>query len=242
MEDTFIISPNDKGLIIRLKEEANIIMRNYIGGDRYEYRKSQFETAIRLARVLEDSEPSYDEDINNPIDYISKIINGLPLSEITFNNNEFYDFQSHGVYCNKRYGAFYKHNLTSKDVYNNFAYNCIVTKCYNHNILSQMDNNYTKPLVGNRTLYLSKGGIVTGEFIGECKFKDYIIEKGCYDVEKYNFNINVYAISDYNTTIFIVDSRNPILRELSKIYDFEILKNEDVANKKYNIRKYAKIV
>ena len=137
---------------------------------------------------------------------------------------------------NKRYRWIVKHG---DNIYNNTAYKVTIRKTYNHNlgIESKCD---IPPINFNPVLYISKGGIITGEYICQCQIRPDIVNKHSFVIQSI-INIPASAIVVNNRHVCVVDHREPKLKTLKEFYDVPINFDEEIKNLKLNIRKYKKL-
>lgn len=236
--DAFVMSPNDKGLSIKLKREANIILASLKeDSDEYNYKKARFEDALSVIRSIEDTNPQNDDEINFIFSTINNIWNNGVLSPLSLDKKEFLDYPDKiGRYHNIRYGHIYKENDV---IYNNNAFNLYVKAAYDHNAKVQLELiPYIKK--GNDFVFISKGGIITGEYIEKCIIRQNYVDKHCFTLQSI-VNIPVSKIQDGDGAIYVVDHREPKLKALQQFYDVPINTNELVASFKYNLRKYTKL-
>ena len=92
----------------------------------------------------------------------------------------------------------------------------------------------------NHRIYISKGGVITGEYVEKCIIRPDIVDKHSFTIQSIP-NIPVCIIFDKDNSIYVVDHREPKLKALQQFYDVPINKDEDITNKHYNLRKYDKI-
>lgn len=238
MPRKFSIRPKDFGLVIRLIEEANIVLASIDkDSDKYEYTYNRFKDAISVMRTIESTEPSRDNDIDFILNVVNNIWNKGVLSPLTLQNDEFETFHSYGKYRNKRYSFIY-HTGNGK-IFNENAFNLYARAKYDVSKNSQIEFNPIT-IEHNNLVYISKGGIITGEYFVDCIIKKENNEYRCFEI-KDNIVIPVSIIEDNNINIYVVDHREPTIKQLSSIYEVPIYFNENIANKKYNLRKYIKL-
>lgn len=243
MEYPFYTFAEDKGLSIILKREANIILASLDkDSDEYKFKRNRFEEVIRVVRAIEDTEPQRDEDIDFILDSINKIWNVGILSPLTLKNDEFNDYNTNGCYKNKRYPHIY-HCGNSK-IYNANAYKLYVRVAYDIATNSQIE--YTPHILSDgeshlsTPIFISKGGVVTGEFVQQCEIRKDIVERHSFNIQSI-VNIPVSKIDDNGFTIYVVDHREPKLKALREFYEVPIFTDEAVKAKHYNLRKYTKL-
>lgn len=237
MNKFFVISDEDYGLVITLIKEANIILASLDENTaEYQTQYYRYKDCIDIMRAIERTEPQHDDDI----DFILKTINTIwekgILSPLTLADDEFDKVEGNIEFHNKRYRRIVKRG---NNIYNNAAYKITIRKTYNHNlgIESKCD---IPPINYNPTLYISKGGIITGEHICECQIRPEIVAKHSFVIQSI-VNIPASAIVVDNRLIYVVDHREPKLKVLKEFYDVPINFDEEIKNLKLNIRKYKKL-
>ena len=87
---------------------------------------------------------------------------------------------------------------------------------------------------------ISKGGIITGEYVQQCEIRKDIVERHSFNIQSV-VNIPVARIIDGDSVIHVVDHREPKLKVLREFYEVPIYIDETVKNKHYNLRKYTKL-
>lgn len=244
MKETFYISPNDKGLSIILKREANIILASLDdNSDKYKIEKGKYEEVLSVIRTIEGTEPQCDDDIDFILNTISKIWKIGILSPLTLTNNEFNDYKSHGAFHNKRYPFIY--HCGNGKIYNQAAYKLYIKSIYDVTINSQIDTiaynlSITQNVLSCVPIFISKGGVITGDYIQQCEIRKDIIDKHSFTIQSI-VNIPVSKIIDNDITIYTVDHREPKLKVLKEFYNVPIYTDNIIANKHYDIRKFKKL-
>lgn len=241
MEEVFFSSPNDKGLSILLKREANIILASLNKNSTdYLYKKERFEDTINVVTAIESTEPQNEHEIDFILNVINRIWNVGILSPLTLKDDEFLNYaDSDGHFCNTRYHDIYVDIDLNMSICNDNAFNLYVRAAYSHNENKQIE--CTNEIIHkNHRIYISKGGIITGEYIERCIIRPDIVAKHSFTIQSIP-NIPVCIIVDKDNSIYVVDHREPKLKVLQQFYDVPINKDENIANKRYNLRKYDKI-
>ena len=236
MEGPFYTLAGDMGLVITLVREANIALASLPkDSPDYLWHKERYEEAIKVMRSIEATEPQHDNDITFILNTINAIWDKGILSPLTLNDDEFTQVEDAVESYNKRYRWIIKR---SGGIYNNAAYKATIRKVYNHRL--SIEVKYDIPPVNyNPALYISKGGIITGEYICMCKIRPDIVAKHAFVIQSI-VNIPASAISVNNRFIFVVDHREPKLKTLNEFYEVPVGFDEEVKNLKLNIRKYKK--
>ena len=232
----------DKGLVLKLIREANIILASLDkNSDEYKNTKVKYADCISVARAIENTEPVEDGDINFILSTINKIWNNGVLSPLTLTNDEFENNNTNGYYINKRYPYIY--HCGNGKIYNKAAYKLYVKASYNVNFNSQVGFKAVNSSIYDCVsvpIFISKGGIITGEYIQQCEIRKDIIDKHCYTIQS-TVNIPVSEIRDIDLYIYVVDHREPKLKILKEFYEVPTYIDENIKNKHYNIRKYTKL-
>ena len=241
MEEVFFSNPNDKGLSIILKREDNIVLASLDkNSSDYLYKKERFEETLKVIKSIENTEPQHEDDIQFILDTINRIWDTGILAPLTLEDNEFStNADSNGYKHNLRYHDIYKDIKLNDAICNGNAFNLYVRAVYSHEKNEQVKhNNHT--LEGNHRIYISKGGIITGEYIEKCIIRQEIVDKHCFTIQSI-VNIPVCSIVSNNFIIYCVDHREPKLKVLQQFYDIPINIDNYIASKDCNIRKYKKL-
>lgn len=241
MEEVFFDSPNDKVLSILLKREANIVLASLNkDSSEYLYKKEHFEKTLSVIRAIEYTKPQNDNDINFIIDTIRRIWNVGILSPLTLKEDEFLNYKdSKGYLRNIRYNDIYIDTNINKSICNDNAFNIYIRTAYSHDNKEQIDCT-NEVIYKNHRTYISKGGVITGEYIEKCIIRPDIVNKHSFTIQSI-LNIPVCVIIDGDNNIYAVDHREPKLKALRQFYEVPINKDEIIASKHYSIRKYKKL-
>lgn len=241
MEEVFFSNPNDKGLSIILKREANIVLASLDkNSPDYLYKKERFEETLKVIKSIENTEPQHEDDIQFILDVVNRIWDTGILAPLTLRDDEFStDIDSNGYKHNLRYYDIYKDTKLKDTICNDNAFNVYIRAAYSHGKNKQIVYSPTS-ISYNGHVYISKGGIITGEYIDKCIIRQDIVDKHVFTIQSV-VKLPVCAIFDNSNCIFIVDHREPKLKILQQFYEIPIYKDDNVANKHYNIRKYKKL-
>lgn len=185
--------------------------------------------------LIRDIEP-YKLNIKSIVDTFNIAMDKGLLSPLTLTDDEFNKVEDNIESYNKRYKWIIKRG---DNIYNNAAYKITIRKTYNHNLGIEYKYDIP-PIYLNPILYISKGGIITGECICDCQIRPNIVNKHSFVIQSI-VNIPVSAIMVNNGFIYIVDHREPKLKALKEFYDVPIYFDEKVKELKLNIRKYKKL-
>lgn len=237
MEEIFKIESEDTGITRSLKREANIKLASLKDSPDYIYNKVRFVDAINIAKVIDEAGLQSDQDIDTVLGIINKIWNVGILSPLTLQDNEFEKYKdSKGYRANIRYL-----DIVKKDniIENRNAFNILIRAKYNH-VDNKQEEFISKIKYKNTRVYISKGGIITGEYFENCIIRQSNVDKQCFVIQSI-INIPVCIIEDKNKYIYAVDHRDPKLKALRDFYEVPIKIDEEIVSRKYNIRKYVKL-
>ena len=133
-------------------------------------------------------------------------------------------------------------------IINTKAYDTINRTYYSHNDKKELtySDAFIKRLKSTQydKIYISKGGVITGEYIRDAKLDN--LEKfiNCYVIPK-TIKIPVSTIfvkeNDNIKAYLVVDHREPTLKKLFSCYRMKVLMDENVKSLKLNLRNYEKI-
>ena len=246
MWDTpFYSEPEDKGLSIILKREANIMLAS-LKKDSPEYTFNYYKSkeALEVIKAIERTDPQCEEDIDSIINIISTIWKKGILSPLTLKDNEFSDFDLNGIANNLRYYNIYKSDKVDSNgnyvIYNRSAYKAIVRKQYDYNSNQQIEVTQ-KEFNLCPTIFINKGGKITGEHIDICRIRPEVVDKHCYTIQS-TVSISVSAIYGKEIGVILtVDHREPKLKVLKEFYEVSGGFYEDIDNAKIDIRKFKKM-
>lgn len=155
------------------------------------------------------------------------------LSALTLRMDEFYNTDIlRGR--NKRYASIY---IAQNNIYNDKAFKVFVRTTYFHPEMKQTSICEYDTFADR--IYLSKGGVITGEYISDCKIKESIIKQGNFEINDI-IKIPVALIVDNDYILYAVDHREPKIKLLNEIYETQIHIDTDIKGK-YNIRNYKKL-
>ena len=241
MKDTFINDINDKGLSLILKREANIILAS-LNENSVEFiiKKECFKNVLNVVKAIEKTEPQNESEINFILDILNRLWNTGVLSPLVLKEEEFLETSDdNGYRRNKRYNDIYIDTKTNNSICNDNAFNISIRAYYSVDTNEQIPNEI-KTLHKNHRVYISKGGVITGEYVEKCFIRQNVIDRHCFTIQSV-VNIPVSEITDDNNVIYVVDHREPKLKVLQQFYDVPVNNDDNIANKHYNIRKFKKI-
>lgn len=172
--------------------------------------------------------------------YIKELHDVGVLSHLTLKDDEFI-LNDDILQCKRNIRSTNIYKTKTGRILDEHPYNMVIRAKYNHSdkkqIKLQTENAIYK---SSQPIYISKGGVITGEKITTCVIKKEYIDKHDYAVLK-PINIPVSIINYKNESYFVVDHREPTLKLLQKKYEVYILIDETVKNYKFNLRNYKKL-
>lgn len=191
------------------------------------------------------SEFNYDEQME--ISYnLNKIIRKIPTTAIYLDDSSFIPFPENKYYLQHKRTQDVLFEKTTKKIFNASAYGLTIRREYNDDENKEIelrDNNIIDSIysielsedsIETIKLYFSKGGIVTGDYIDKC----YIKSNNLYSLPN-PINIPVCVINSNKELLpyYVVDVREPKLKQLMEYYDCPIKHNDT----HFNIRSYKKL-
>ena len=236
----FFITADDLYLSRTFKREANIVLAS-LTKDSVEYitTKNKFVRVLNTIQEIEKSGANSNTDVNEIIDTIQNILNNGIISPLTLENNEFDSVGDvDGKRYNLRYPDIYMEKSTSR-IFNANAFNVYIRAVYSDILKEQID---AAPAVHkkNRRVYISKGGVITGDYILDCQIRPEVVAKHKFSIQSI-INIPVCLINYKDGSIYAVDHREPKLKALMEFYDCVVGHDDKVAKAKLNIRNYKKL-
>lgn len=237
MDKPFIINNEDKGLVITLVREANIVLAS-LDKNSAEYQTNywRYKDCIDIMRAIERTNPQNDEDIEFIFKTLTTIWNKGILSPLTLKDNEFSKDAVEGIYINNRYPNIYKMDDV---IYIKNTFKPCVRHVYNHDLNVEIDFNHNENFAPS-TLYLSKGGVITGEYIKGFSIPKSVVDNHLYTIQSV-VNLPVSIIKSLSIYVMIVDHREPKLKALTSFYKYEYGVDNYIKERKFNIRNYKKL-
>lgn len=239
----FVIGREDGSLTTLLKREANIKLASLSNDEERTKAFYNCQSAIKIAKAIDSIEPQSQEEVDSVLNIINTIWTKGILSPLTLNDDEFSDFDFNGLANNLRYYNIYKSNTVDENgkyiIYNRSAYKAIVRKQYdyNYNIQTQITQ---KEFNLCPTIFINKGGKITGEHIDICRIRPEIVDKHCYTIQS-TVSVPVSAIYGKSIGIILtVDHREPKLKVLKEFYSVPVSFNEEIDKLGIDIRKFKK--
>lgn len=206
------IEKDNSDFMIFIKTELNKLEKDY----GTEYTDVIFNIIVELVYKHNIKSINYNDILNK----VNRLVNNYPITSINLDNE------------NNKCIYIAKDEINNKWYYNR-AYKIIVDKLYN------LTNNEELYLPGkeelfNERIYITRGGVVSGEYINKC----YIKNLNFYPRDP--VTINCSRITNYrDINIYIIDSRSPKLKVLKEFYNVSI--NIDDKYKYIDIRKFKKL-
>lgn len=206
------IEKDNSDFMIFIKTELNKLEKDY----GTEYTDVIFNIIIELVYKHNIKSINYNDILNK----VNRLVNNYPITSINLDNE------------NNKCIYIAKDEINNKWYYNR-AYKIIVDKLYN------LTNNEELYLPGkeelfNERIYITRGGVVSGEYINKC----YIKNLNFYPRDP--VTINCSRITNYeDINIYTIDSRSPKLKVLKEFYNVSI--NIDDKYKYIDIRKFKKL-
>lgn len=239
----FVIGREDGSLTTLLKREANIKLASLSNDEERTKTFYDCQNAIRIAKAIDSIEPQNQEEVDSVLNIINTIWDKGILSPLTLKDDEFSNFDLNGIANNLRYYNIYKSNKVDSNgnyvIYNRSAYKAIVRKQYNYDSNQQVEVTQTEFNL-SPTIYINKGGKLTGEQVCLCRIRPEIVANHCYTIQS-TVNIPVSAIYGKEIgMILTVDHREPKLKVLKEFYDVPINYSKEIDEFNIDIRKFKK--
>ena len=236
----FSITTDDLYLSKTFKREANIILAS-LKEDSVEYivTRNKFVRILNTIQEIEKGGANSNADVNEIIDTIQIIINKGVISPLTLENDEFNLISDlDGKRYNLRYPDIYAEKSTGR-IFNTNAFNVYIRAVYSDVLKEQID---AAPAIHrkNRRVYISKGGVITGDYILDCQIRPEVVAKHKFTIQSI-VNIPVCLINYKDGSIYVVDHREPKLKALMEFYNCVVGYDDKVAKAKLNIRNYKKL-
>lgn len=206
------IEKDNSDFMIFIKTELNKLEKDY----GTEYTDVIFNIIVELVYKHNIKSINYNDILNK----VNRLVNNYPITSINLDNE------------NNKCIYIAKDEINNKWYYNR-AYKIIVDKLYN------LTNNEELYLPGkeelfNERIYITRGGVVSGEYINKC----YIKNLNFYPRDP--VTINCSRITNYeDINVYTIDSRSPKLKVLKEFYNVSI--NIDDKYKYIDIRKFKKL-
>lgn len=235
--DIFKHDANDSLLTHNIKRDYELAISNIQNEKNKEIIDDIYKQLINVSKGFNDN---IDKDIfNNIVKLLSETFEYNTTQPISLQNEDFRG-NSHIIapYIIKN-GSF---------IINTKAYSVINRTYYSHNDKKEL--NYGEAImkrfksVKEDKIYISKGGVITGEYISDARL-DNLEEIINYYVIPKTIKIPVSTIfvekDDIIKAYLVVDHREPMFKKLFSCYRMKVLMDENVKSLKLNLRNYEKI-
>lgn len=240
----FVIGREDGSLTTLLKREANIKLASLPNDEERTKTFYDCQNAIRIAKAIDSIEPQNQEEVDSVLNIINTIWDKGILSPLTLNDDEFSEFNLNGIANNLRYYNIYKSDKVDSNgnyvIYNRSAYKAVVRKQYDYDSNQQVE--ITQADFGlSPTIYINKGGRLTGEQVCLCRIRPEIVANHCYTIQS-TVNIPVSAIYGKEIGVILtVDHREPKLKVLNEFYEVMTGQDNRTIVLNMDIRKFKKL-
>lgn len=234
------INNNETGFSYVLKREANIILNKIDKNNpTFHHRKEYFDNILNICKAIDKIKPESDDEIKDIMDTINKLYTTGLLSPLTLKDDEFATASDSNYKNNIRYPFILK-SVSNGKIINNNAYKAKIYNMYSYDIMAKVFEN-EPDICYNPTIFINKGGVVTGEYIAICEIRKEVVDKHNYTIQSI-VNIPCSLILDNGDRIITVDHREPKLKVLKDFYEVYFKFDKTVHDRKYDIRKYAKML
>lgn len=239
-----IFKPNDEdgAFLAYIKREASFHIEQFKDVQTKEYWYEYYKALTELIIASNKSRAK------NPYEFISNIIEStdylkynIPLLPVNITKDDFETVDNLILKTHKRSLDLIwnsAHNLNDENsIYYRHAYKLQVRKTFDFIKREITETDYIEP---QYTIFISKGGVISGDFIDFTYIRKEDYEKGSL---RLNLPITIPVCEIYfedkngNTSlIYAVDHREPTLKELMFKYSCPICNNTDIASYKLNLR------
>lgn len=235
--DIFKHDANDSLLTHNIKRDCELAILSIQNGKNRETIYNIYKQLINVSKGFDDN---IDKDVfNDIIKLLYETFEYYTTQPISLRSDEFKE-NSHIIapYIIKN-GSF---------IINTKAYKTINRTYYSHNDKKELSYSeaFTKHLksIKENKIYISKGGVITGEYISDARI-DYLEEIiNNYIIPK-TIVIPVSTIfvekDDNIKSYLVVDHREPMFKKLFSCYRMKVLIDKNVKQLKLNLRNYEKI-
>lgn len=170
------------------------------------------------------------------INIVNRLIDNYSVTPIELNSLKFNTYYTilYKQCIPLEISDYYPYILYDGKYFYNRAYKITINKIYD---IDTNEEEYTTPNIidVNYPIYITKGGVITGEYIQKCYIKN---TDKFYPREP--INLECSRITNYdNINIYTIDARSTKLKALKEFYDTPI--NIDDRYKHIDIRKFKKL-
>lgn len=235
--DIFKHDANDSLLTHNIKRDYELAISNIQNEKNKEIIDDIYRQLINVSKGFDDG---IDKDIfDNIVKLLSETFEYNTTQPISLQNEDFRG-NTHIIapYIIKN-GSF---------IINTKAYSVMNRTYYSHNDKKEL--NYGEDImkrfksVKEDKIYISKGGVITGEYISDARL-DNLEEIVNYYVIPKTIKIPVSTIfvekDDIIKAYLVVDHREPMFKKLFSCYRMKVLMDENIKSLKLNLRNYEKI-
>lgn len=235
--DIFKHDANDSLLTHNIKKDYELAISNIQNEKNKEIIDNIYRQLINVSKGFDDN---IDKDMfTNIVRLLSETYEYYTTRPISLRNDEFKG-NSHIIapYIVKS-GSF---------IINTKAYSIINRTYYSHNDKKELC--YGEAImkrfksIKDDKIYISKGGVITGEYISDARIDELEEILDNYVIPK-TIKVPVSTIfvekDNISKAYLVVDHKEPMLKKLFVCYRMKVLMDEDVKQLKLNIRNYEKI-
>jgi len=175
-------------------------------------------------------------------DLCENFLNFIPLTPITFTKNDFIKEDNHTLLLHKRckyiiWNSNFPIN-SDRSIYNENAYHIKVKKIFD---FREKKSYKASDIDLQMPIYISKGGIISGDYIDDCYFIKESYENNItieQPIEMPVAKVYFKSSDDKDCLIYVVDHREPMLKTLITKYNCPILTDSKLAMRdhKLNLR------
>lgn len=242
----YSVVKGDSAVTRRVINEINLKLINTmnIHGETSSEYLAEDAFAEELINTVRSLDISYGRSCINHLDIVEslyKVIKGEVLSPLTLKDHEFYSDDDYNTRHTYIFRIPHTVNPVTYTYYNTRAYIGIVKAAYDYFDMSEYEAG--KDWIKTGKVYISKGGVVTGEYINNCIINMDVFKTGTVDyssVIKLPVSVITHKGSEGNVDIYSVDSRDPALKLLKSRYIVTTHIDQNIKGK-YDIRKYKKL-
>lgn len=235
--DVFKHDANDSLLTHNIKRDYELAISNIQNEQSIEIVNDIYRQLINISKGFDSN---IDKDMfKNIINLLSETYEYCTTRPISLQNEDFKGI-SHIIapYIVKS-GDFIVNTKAYKTINRtHYSHNDKKELTYGEGILKHFES------IKNDKIYISKGGVITGEYISDARLNNLEEIINCYVIPK-TITIPVSTIFVENDDVIkeylVVDHREPTFKKLFSCYKMKVLIDENVKSLKLNLRNYEKI-
>lgn len=242
--DLDIFKPNDGDgdFLAYIKREALAHINTFNIKEHKMYWYDYYKALIELIKV------NINSPYKNSYNFIDTIIRykdyykyETPITEINISEDDFEISKSNKIGHHKRsfniIGNCAYDLFEEKSIWNNNSYILQIRKQFD---FTKREVNEKEYIEEQQPIFISKGGVINGDYIEYTYFRKKDYNNGKLSV-KLPIKIPVAEVffnnkDDKTEFIYVVDHREPTLKELIETYNCEIENNKEIASYKLNLR------